>query len=128
MSENDMTKRVIKAIKNKYMTIFGHPTGRLLLTREAYQINMIEIINALADNGKAIELNSHPLRLDIDWRLLPYAKEKGVLVAIGPDAHDLAGLNDYQYGIGIARKGHLEKKNCLNTLTHEELMKYLSCE
>jgi DNA polymerase (family 10) len=121
MTESEMTKRITKALKNKYVSMLGHPTGRLLLSREAYPVNMIEIIGAAADNGKIIEINSHPLRLDLDWRLCKYAKEKGVLVAINPDAHNTDGLKDVYFGVGVARKGWLEKKNVINAWTLSQL-------
>ena len=76
MTEDESTKRIIKALKNKYVTMLGHPTGRLLLQREGYPVKMLEVINAAADYGKAIEINAHPMRLDLDWRFLKYAKEK----------------------------------------------------
>jgi DNA polymerase (family 10) len=109
-----MTKRIIKALKNKYVTMLGHPTGRILLSRDGYPVNMIEVINCASDYGKVIEINAHPMRLDLDWRLVKYAKERGVLIAINPDAHNLDGLNDTFYGVGIARKGWLEKNDVLN--------------
>ncbi len=114
MTEAEATKRVIKAIKNKYVTILGHPTGRLLLSREGYPINMIDVINAAGDYGKSIEINAHPLRLDLDWRLVKYAKEKGVRICINPDAHNVEGLKDVSYGVGIARKGWLEVSDVVN--------------
>ncbi len=94
MTETEATGRIIKALKNKYVTMLGHPTGRLLLEREGYPLNMIEVINAAADYGKMIEINSHPSRLDLDWRLCKYAKEKGVRVCINPDAHRIDGLKE----------------------------------
>jgi DNA polymerase (family 10) len=112
--EKEMTKRIIKALKNKYVTMLGHPTGRILLSRDGYPVNMVEVINCASDYGKVIEINAHPMRLDLDWRLVKYAKEKGVLIAINPDAHNLDGLNDTFYGVGIARKGWLEKNDVLN--------------
>jgi DNA polymerase (family 10) len=94
--------------------MLGHPTGRLLLSRDGYPVDMIQVINAAADYGKVIEINAHPSRLDLDWRLCKYAKEKGVTIAINPDAHNIEGLRDVFYGVGIARKGWLEKQNVLN--------------
>ncbi len=126
MTEDEATKRIIKAIKNKYVTILGHPTGRLLLSREGYPVNMVEVINAAADYGKSIEINSHPLRLDLDWRLVKYAKDKGVRICINPDAHNTSGLKDVQYGVGIARKGWLEKKDVVNTWTTKDVAKFFS--
>jgi DNA polymerase (family 10) len=125
MTEVESTKRIIKALKNKYVTMLGHPTGRLLLQREGYPIKMLEIIEAAADYGKAIEINAHPMRLDLDWRFLKYAKEKGVSIFINPDAHNVDGLQDVQYGVGIARKGWLEAKDVVNTWTIQKVINYL---
>ncbi len=125
MSESEMTKRLIKAIKNKHVTMLGHPTGRLLLSREAYPVNMIDIIDAAADYGKIIEINAHPLRLDLDWRLCKYARGKAVKIAINPDAHNTEGLRDVFYGVGIARKGWLQKKDVLNAWDLKDVLKYL---
>lgn len=124
MTEAEATKRIIKALKNKYVTILGHPTGRLLLSREGYPVNMMDVINAAADYGKSIEINSHPLRLDLDWRLVKYAKEKGVRICINPDAHNTEGLKDVFYGIGIARKGWLEARNVVNTWKTKDVEKF----
>ena len=115
MTEEEATKRMIKALKNKYVTFLGHPTGRLLLSREGYPIDMIQVIDAASDFGKGIEINSHPFRLDVDWRFLKYAKQKKVPLYINPDAHTIAGLSDVFYGVGIARKGWLEAKDVVNT-------------
>ncbi len=112
--EKEMTRRITKALMNKHVTMLGHPTGRLLLSRDGYPVDMIQVINCAADYGKIIEINAHPMRLDLDWRLVKYAKEKGVLIAINPDAHNIEGLSDVYYGVGIARKGWLEKKDVLN--------------
>ena len=115
MSETEMTRRIVKALKNKRVTMLGHPTGRLLLARDPYPVNMTQVIDVAADYGKIIEINAHPMRLDLDWRLCRYAKEKGVTIAINPDAHNIEGLRDVYYGVGIARKGWLEKRDILNT-------------
>jgi DNA polymerase (family 10) len=115
MTQAAMTKRIIKALKSKYVTMLGHPTGRLLLGREGYPVDMVQVINAASDYGKMIEINSHPTRFDLDWRLVKYARDKGVLVVINPDAHTVDGLRDVFYGVGIARKGWLESKHVLNT-------------
>jgi DNA polymerase (family 10) len=125
MSETEATKRIIAAIKNKHVTMLGHPTGRLLLGRDGYPVNMRDVIHAAADYGTVIEINSHPIRLDLDWRWCKYAKEKGVRISINPDAHNVNGLKDVEYGIGIARKGWLEKKNVINTLKLNEVTKFL---
>jgi DNA polymerase (family 10) len=124
MTEDEATKRVIKAMENPYTTILGHPTGRLLLAREGYPVDMTKVIEAAADLGVSIELNANPHRLDIDWRLIHDVKNKGVMISINPDAHRIEGINDIRYGVGIARKGWLTKKDVLNCLTAEELIKF----
>ncbi|TLY32432.1 MAG: DNA polymerase/3'-5' exonuclease PolX [Ignavibacteria bacterium] len=126
MTESEATKRIIRAIRNKHVTMLGHSTGRLLLEREGYPVNMIDVIHAAADNGTIIEINAHPLRLDLDWRLYKYAKEKGVKISINPDAHNIGGLTDVRYGVGIARKGWLEKKDVINTRGADEVSKFLN--
>jgi DNA polymerase (family 10) len=117
MTEAEMTKRIVKALKNKYVTMLGHPTGRLLLARDAYPVDMVQVIDAAAEYGKTIEINAHPTRLDLDWRQCRYAKKKGLAIAINPDAHTVEGLRDVAYGVGVARKGWLEKKDVLNTFS-----------
>ncbi len=128
MSEADMTKRVIRAIQNRHTTILGHPTGRLLLSRDGYQIDLVQVIDAASDYGKAIEINAHPYRLDLDWRMVKYAKEKGVKIFINPDAHNTDGLDDVRYGVGIARKGWLEAGDVVNAMTLGEVLKFLALE
>jgi len=125
MSKDDMTERIIKAIKNKYTKIIGHLTGRLLLARDGYDLDVYKVIDSAAEYGKIIEINSSPYRLDMDWRYIKYAKEKGVKFAICPDAHRIEGLDDIKYGIGIARKGWLEAKDVINTYDFDELNKIL---
>ena len=125
MSEAEMTGRIINAIKNKNTTILGHPTGRLLLSRDGYQVDLVKIIEAAADYGKAIEINSHPYRLDLDWRMVKFAKEKGVKIFINPDAHNTEGLDDVRFGVGIARKGWLEKEDVINAMEVDRVIKYL---
>lgn len=125
MPEAEMTRRILKAVKNKYVTMIGHLTGRLLLMREGYAVNQQEIIDAAADTGTIIEINAHPTRLDLDWRLCRDAKEKGMMFAINPDAHVTDGLRDVRYGVGVARKGWLEPKNVLNASSLREVEHYL---
>jgi len=122
MSEEKATARLIKAIENPYTRILGHPTGRLLLARPGYPIDHKKVIDACAANGVSIELNAHPYRLDIDWRWIPYCREKGVLISINPDAHHRDGLKDMQWGVVAARKGRLTKEGCLNALALEALL------
>lgn len=123
--EDIMTKRLIKAIENPYTTIIGHPTGRLLLHRDPYQLNIPKIIDACIANDKIIELNAYPNRLDMDWRYWIQAKEKGLKCSINPDAHSLRDLRNCHYGIQMARKGWLEKQDVINTLSLKEMKKFL---
>jgi DNA polymerase (family X) len=122
LKRDDQQARIIKAMQNPYMTILGHPTGRLLLSRDGYDIDMRTIIDAAAQTGTIIELNASPFRLDIDWRYMKYAKEKAVMISINPDAHTADGLAEMFYGIGIARKGWQEKEDILNTRTAAEII------
>jgi len=126
MTEAGMTARILKAIQNPYVTILAHPTGRLLLTREAYPVDMPKIIRAAGDHGVVIELNANPMRLDLDWRLGPTALEMGVPVSINPDAHSVEGVRDVRYGVGIARKGWLTRESVFNTKSAAEMKKVLA--
>jgi DNA polymerase (family 10) len=116
LSEAEMTKRVIRAISNPFVTMLAHPTGRLLLKREGYAIDIPAVLEAAAETGTWIELNAAPKRLDLDWRWWPLAKEKGVRCVINPDAHRTARLQDLWFGIGAARKGWLTKEDVVNCL------------
>src|SRR2546421_187789 len=116
LSETEMTKRVIRAMENQFVTILAHPTGRLLLKREPYSIDIPEVIDAAAATGTWIEVNAAPKRLDLDWRWWPLAKEKGVKCAINPDAHRTERLQDLWFGVAIARKGWLTKADVVNCL------------
>ncbi len=125
LSEEQMTERIIKAIENRFTTMIAHPTGRLLLARDAYSVDIFRVVNAAAENNVDIELNASPFRLDLDWRMCKYAREKGIKIFINPDAHNLKDLTDYKFGVNIARKGWLEKKDVPNTLSLAEIDKYL---
>ena len=114
MDEAKATARLIKAIENPYTKILGHPTGRLLLSREGYPIDHKKVIDACAANKVCIELNANPYRLDLDWTWIPYARERGVLISINPDAHSIEGIKDIRYGVLTARKGRLDTEGCLN--------------
>jgi DNA polymerase (family X) len=116
LSEAEMTKRVIRAISNPFVTMLAHPTGRLLLKREGYAIDIPAVLEAAAETGTWIELNAAPKRLDLDWRWWPLAKEKAVRCVINPDAHRTARLQDLWFGIGAARKGWLTKEDVVNCL------------
>src|SRR5213592_4509087 len=114
LSETEMTQRVIRAIENPFVTMLAHPTGRLLLKREPYQIDIPAILDAAALTGTWIELNAAPKRLDLDWRWWPLAKQKGVKCVINPDTHRTERLQDLWFGVGIARKGWLTKDDVMN--------------
>ena len=115
MGLEEMEARIVKAMENPYTTVLGHPTGRLLLARDGYKVDMSRIIEEAARLHVVIELNASPYRLDIDWRYLPEAAAKGVTISIDPDAHHAAGLAELSYGIGIARKGWLTANDVANT-------------
>jgi DNA polymerase (family 10) len=121
MSEEKATERLIKAIENPYTTILGHPTGRLLLSRNGYSIDHKKVIDACASNNVVIEINANPLRLDMDWRWHQYALDKGVWLSINPDAHRNEGFRDMFYGVIVGRKGGLYKERCLNALSLQEI-------
>ncbi len=124
MNERQMTDRVLKALDDPHVTVLGHPTGRLLLTREPYAINMNEVIAKAGAVGVAVELNADPHRLDIDWRLCRIARQHGTLVSIGPDAHSPQGLDHLTLGVGIARKGWLSTDNVLNTRSAADVLAF----
>lgn len=126
MNEEKAMTRLLKAIENPYTTILGHPTGRLLLMREGYPVDHQKMIDACAANGVVIELNANPYRLDLDWRWIDYALNKGVKLSINPDAHELQGYHDMYYGTVAARKGGLYKEMCLNALTRDEINTYFA--
>ena len=116
MGEEEMTARIIKAISNPYVTMLGHMTGRLLLSRESYAVNIPSVIEAAGKTGTIIEINASPWRLDMDWRWWPLAKENGVCCTINPDAHTVSGIQDLIYGVGVARKGWLTRSEVVNCL------------
>jgi len=122
LSPEEQTQRMLRAITNPYVDIIGHPTGRILLGRAGYTLDMEAVIDAAAERGVCIEINANPSRLDLDWRFLHRARDKGIKIPINPDAHVLAGLDDMRYGIGIARKGWLRPTDVLNTMQTEELL------
>lgn len=115
MTAAEATRRVVGALKNRHVTMLGHPTGRLLLERDGYPVDLRQVIDAAADHGKMIEINANPHRLDLDWRFCRYASERGVMLAINPDAHSTEGLGDVRFGVNVARKGWLRARDVLNT-------------
>ncbi|HET6765885.1 MAG TPA: helix-hairpin-helix domain-containing protein [Chitinophagaceae bacterium] len=125
MTEEKAMMRLMKAIENPYTAILGHMTGRLLLSRNGYPVDHKKIIDACAANNVVIELNAHPRRLDIDWRYIDYAIDKGVLISIDPDAHSLDGYNDTRYGVLAAQKAGLTKEQNLSSFSLTEFEKFL---
>jgi DNA polymerase (family 10) len=126
MTEEKAMMRLMRAIENPYTTILGHMTGRLLLSRNGYPVDHKKIIDACAANHVVIELNAHPRRLDIDWRYIDYAIDKGVLISIDPDAHSLEGYNDIRYGVLAAQKAGLTKEQNLSSFSLKEFEKFLA--
>jgi DNA polymerase (family 10) len=125
MSQEKAMSRVMAAIQNPFTAILGHPTGRLLLSREGYPLDHKEVIDACAAHNVVIEINAHPRRLDLDWRWIEYAAEKGVLLSIDPDAHSVNGYKDVFYGVMAAQKGGLKAKQNLSSFTLAEFEAFL---
>ena len=125
MERDKMTQRLVKALSNKHTTMLGHPTGRILLARDEYELDMEAICDAAAKYRKVIEINADPHRMDMDWRLLRHARDLGVKFAINTDAHNIAGLQNLFFGVGIARKGWLRKEDVVNTMQKDEIIEYL---
>lgn len=119
--EEEMTRRVIRAMENPYVTMLGHPTGRLLLARPASAINLNKIIDCAAETGTWIELNASPQRLDLDWRLWHRARDKGVKCSINTDAHRVGQFGYLRLGATAARKGWLRKEDVVNTLPLDKI-------
>lgn len=119
-----MTERVLRALDDPYLTILAHPTGRLLLSREPYALDVEAVIEKAAEAGVALELNADPHRLDLDWRHLLEAKRHGVRIALGPDAHSVRGLDNVEIGVGMARKAWLEASDLLNTGDAESIVAF----
>lgn len=114
-TEAQMTQRIVTAVSNPFTTMLGHPTGRLLLSRDGYPVNLIAVFEACAKHKVFIEINAHPVRLDLDWRHMRTAKDMGVEFVINPDAHNTNEIAYTRYGVGVARKGWLTKDDALNT-------------
>jgi DNA polymerase (family 10) len=124
LSPAEQTERMIRAISNPYVDIIGHPTGRILLGRAGYTLDMEAVIDAAIEHGVCIEINAHPARLDMDWRFVKRARDRGMKIPINSDAHALAGFDVIRYGIGIARKGWLSASDVLNTMETEALLAF----
>ncbi len=126
MTEEKAMARLMRAIENPYTTILGHMTGRLLLSRNGYPVDHKTIIDACAKNYVVIELNAHPVRLDMDWRYIDYALEKAALISINPDAHALDGFDDVRYGVLAAQKGGLFKEQNLSSFSLKQFEEWLA--
>jgi DNA polymerase (family 10) len=125
MNEAEMTQRVLTAMDDPHLAILGHPTGRLLLSREPYAIDLERVLARAAQRGVAVEVNADPHRLDLDWRVVRRARELGVDVSIGADAHSVAGMANVDVGVGIARKGWLEAGQVLNTRDADAFLRHV---
>src|SRR4029077_19603383 len=124
MTEAEMPRRVLTAMEDPRLTILGHPTGRLLLQREPYAIDLERVLLTAAARSIAVEVNADPHRLDLDWRMVRRARELGVTISIGADAHSTAGMANVEIGLGIARKGWLEPAGVLNTRDADEFLAF----
>jgi DNA polymerase (family X) len=122
MTEEEATTRIVKAIEHPQTNILGHPTGRLLLKRKGYDLNYEKIFDACVTNGVAIEINANCKRLDLDWRYVRQARDKGIKLCISPDAHSTGAIDFMKYGVGIARKGWLSAGDILNNLPVDDFL------
>lgn len=125
MDEQKATRRLIKAIENPYTTILGHMTGRQLLVRPGYPVDVKKVIDACAANKVVIEINANPYRLDMDWTHIPYALKKGVMISVNPDAHSIHEIDNIRWGICAARKGGLTKEMTWNALPLKKVQAWL---
>jgi DNA polymerase (family 10) len=123
-----MTARIIKAAKHPLVTMLGHPTGRLLLKREGYKVDLDQVLEAAAKAGTMIEINAQPLRLDLDWVYCKRAKALGIPLVINPDAHSIGELQLFRYGVNVARRAWLEAGDVFNTKTLAEVCEELGIE
>ncbi len=126
MTEDEATARVVAAVSNPYVDVLGHPTGRLLLRREGYPLDHVAVLDACAEHGVAVELNANPWRLDVDWRFVRAATQRGVPVSINPDAHAVDGLDDTRWGVASAQKGGLTPADSLTSKSADELAAWLA--
>jgi len=122
MTEREMTARILAAMDNPFLTIIGHPTGRLLLSRDPYGIDLVAVIEKAAATGVALEINADPHRLDLDWRVLRRVRDGGAPISIGADAHNTAGIRNVDFGVAMARKGWLGPDDILNARPLDEFL------
>jgi len=121
LSREDQTARIVRAVRHPCVTFLGHPTGRLLLAREGYELDLDEVLDAAEESGVIVELNASPHRLDLDWRYLRERLAGGARTSIHPDAHSPQGLEDVRWGVGAARKAGATPDRVLNTGTTADL-------
>ena len=126
LSEADQTRRVCRALANPYVTMLGHPTGRLLLSRPGYRVDLTQVVNAAVTHRKVLEINGSRHRLDLDWRFVRFAKAQDVKFSINPDAHAVEELRNVSFGVNVARKGGLDTQDVVNTKTLSEMKAFLS--
>jgi DNA polymerase (family X) len=125
-SRDEMTERIIRAVRHPRVTMLGHATGRLLLKRDGYQVDLDAVLRAAAESGCMVEINADPHRLDLDWVHCKRAKAMGVTLVINPDAHTTQGLANFAYGVSVARRGWLEKAHVFNTRNAAEVAKWFA--
>lgn len=125
MNEEKAMQRLLAAVANPFTTILGHPTGRLMLSREGYPVDHKRLIDACVAQGVVIEINAHPRRLDLDWSWIPYALEQGAMLSINPDAHSISGIGLVQYGVFAAQKGGLSRAGNLSSMSLAEFTAFV---
>lgn len=128
MNEEKAMQRLLAAIQNPFTTILGHPTGRLLLSREGYPVDHKTLIDACVEHKVVIEINAHPRRLDLDWSWVPYALDKGAMLSVNPDAHSINGMDLVKYGVYAAQKGGLTKDRNLSSMDLQAFEGFLSAK
>ncbi|HPN38732.1 MAG TPA: PHP domain-containing protein [Melioribacteraceae bacterium] len=126
LKKEEMTSRIIKAIENPFTDVIGHLTGRILLRRNPYELDIYKILDACVVNDVGIEINASPSRLDLDWRYMYYARDKGVRFYINPDAHSVSEIEMIKYGVKIARKAGIKKEEVINCMCIEDFIKHIN--
>jgi DNA polymerase (family 10) len=126
VTKAEMTDRIRRALANEHLDFLGHPTGRLLLGREGYEVDLDQVLQAAAEHGKVVELNAYPNRLDLDAVHCRKARDLGVMLSINPDAHSVKDLENLEYGIGTARRAGLEARHVLNSREVDEVLDLLA--
>jgi DNA polymerase (family 10) len=124
-TKEQLTRRLISALENPYVTVIAHPTGRLIGERDAYEVDMERVFAAAQKTGKALEINAYPLRLDLNDTYARKAKEMGIPLVINTDTHVTTQFDSMIYGVSVGRRGWIEKKDVVNTLTTGNLLKWL---